>query len=267
MLAEALAAGNPRCGRRSGPINGQVQAQAMPAARHCPCDTLGDAPPQPCPARPVTALVAAIGVVALLALGTLGATFQCARRRRPVLTTIASLGFLVAVLAALAIALVGTSLLSWTRLTHEAPAATLDFHAQAPRAFDVDVAYPDGRRERFVLDGDEWQVDARILKWRPFATLIGFDTVYRLERIAGRYADIDTERSAAHTVWRLNAGDRLDVWSLARAANLPWVDARYGSAVYLPMADRAQFEVSVGPSGLVARPRNDAARAAVAGWH
>ena len=68
-------------------------------------------------------------------------------------------------------------------------------------------------------------------------------------------------------MWRLHAGDRLDLWSLARAANLPWIDARYGSAVYLPMADRARFEVSVGPAGLVARPGNDVARAAIAGWH
>jgi hypothetical protein len=215
----------------------------------------------------MTALVLAIGVAALLSLGLLGTTFHCARRRRPVLTTIASLGFLVAVLAALAIALAGASLLSWTRLSHEVPAATLGFRAEGPRAFDVDVRYADGRRDRFVLNGDEWQVDARILKWRPLATLLGFDTVYRLERIAGRYEDVDAERSAARTVYRLHADDRFDVWLLARAANLPWVDARYGSAVYLPMADRAEFEVSVGPGGLVARPRNDAARAAVAGWH
>jgi hypothetical protein len=215
----------------------------------------------------MTALVVAVGLAALVSLGALGATFRCARRGRPLLTTFASLVFLAAVLAALAIALAGMSLLSWTRLTHEAPAATLDFRAQGPRAFDVGVAYADGRRERFVLDGDEWQVDARILKWRPFATLIGFDTVYRLERIAGRYADIDAERTAAHTVWRLHPDDRVDLWSLLRAAQLPWVDARYGSAVFLPMADSARFEVSVGPAGLVARPRNDAARAAVAGWH
>jgi hypothetical protein len=32
------------------------------------------------------------------------------------------------------------------------------------------------------------------------------------------------------------------------------------------MADDAVFLVSVGPGGLVARPRNDAARAAVSGW-
>ena len=90
--------------------------------------------------------------------------------------------------------------------------------------------------------------------------------MFRLERIAGRYRDIDAERSAPHSVYRLHGDDSFDVWTVVRAAHLPWVDARYGSAVYLPMADGAAFVVSVGPGGLVARPRNDAARAAVNGW-
>jgi hypothetical protein len=41
----------------------------------------------------------------------------------------------------------------------------------------------------------------------------------------------------------------------------------YGSATYLPMADGADYEVTVSQSGLVARPLNDAARLAVGAWH
>jgi hypothetical protein len=212
------------------------------------------------------ALIVAIAIPALLALGALLGTFACARRRRHVAAAFAGLGFLVCVLLGVAVALVGTNLVTWSRLTHEEPAAELVFRATAPQKFEVDVAYADGRRDHFALAGDEWQVDARILKWQPFATVMGFDTVFRLERLAGRYRDIDAERSAPHSVYRLHAEDSFDVWTVVRAARLPWVDARYGSAVYLPMADDAVFLVSVGPGGLVARPRNDAARAAVSGW-
>ena len=127
----------------------------------------------------------------------------------------------------------------------------------------------DGQRQRVPLRGDEWQVDARVLKWRPLASMLGFDTLYRLERVSGRYTDIDAERTSTHTVQSLHGPDQFDVWTLVRAAHphLPWVDALYGSAVYLPMADGASFAVSVGPGGLVARPRNAAAENAVAGWH
>jgi hypothetical protein len=33
------------------------------------------------------------------------------------------------------------------------------------------------------------------------------------------------------------------------------------------MADGALYEIRVSPSGLLARPQNPAARAAVSGWH
>lgn len=217
----------------------------------------------------MTLLVAAIAVPTFFALLFTAIAVRCARRRRPLATAFSSLGCTVSILVGVAIALIGSNLLTWSRLTHESPAAQLTFTQNAARAFDVDVRFADGRDERFLLRGDEWQIDARVLKWRPLASLMGFDTLYRLERLSGRYAAIDTERAAPHSVYRLHAPDDFDVWSLVRAAreHLPWVDALYGSAVYLPMADMASFDVSVGAAGLIARPRNDAARRAISGWH
>ena len=40
---------------------------------------------------------------------------------------------------------------------------------------------------------------------------------------------------------------------------VPWLDALYGSATFLPMADGALYEIKVSQSGLVARPLNQAA--------
>ncbi len=218
---------------------------------------------------PTTFLTAAVAVCALCALLFLAQALRCAHARRVGATSVHGLVTLVFVLAALCVALVGGNLLTWTRLTHESPAARLTFARTGDRAYDAVVTFADGRAERFPMRGDEWQVDARVLKWRPMANVMGFDTLFRLERLRGRYADLDTERSATHTVHRLHADDQLDVWSLVRAAHahVPWVDALYGSAVYLPMADQASFDVSVGAGGLIARPRNDQARAAIGGWH
>src|SRR5260370_69241 len=62
---------------------------------------------------------------------------------------------------------------------------------------------------------------------------------------------------------------RIDPWDLAHRYRswLPWLDAIYGSATFLPMADGALYEIKVSQSGLIARPLNQAARAAVGGWH
>ena len=169
---------------------------------------------------------------------------------------------------AAAIGLLGANLLTYQRLTHEQPAVEARFTKAGEQRFDTLLTYPSGATQQLVLAGDEWQIDARVLKWRSLANLLGFDTAYRLERISGRYADLARERTAERTVYALNPPDRVDVWSLGRTWRryLPWVDARYGSAVYLPMQDGAQYEVFVSQSGLVARPLNEAARQAVGGW-
>ena len=99
-------------------------------------------------------------------------------------------------------------------------------------------------------------------------TVIGFDTVYRLERLSGRYADAEEELTALRTVYPLWHTPRLDLWQLARRYHdyLPFADALYGSAAYVPMADGAQYVVTVTASGLAVRPQNEAARRAVGDW-
>jgi hypothetical protein len=161
---------------------------------------------------------------------------------------------LVLFLAAIAIGLLGVNLLTYHRLTHARYAALL--------------TYPSGETQELALAGDEWQVDARVLKWTPFADILGFDTAYRLERISGRYSDIARERDQTRTVYALNPPDRVDVWTLLRAGRryVPWADALYGSAVYVPMSDGARYQVVVSQSGLVARPLNEPARQAVGAW-
>jgi hypothetical protein len=46
----------------------------------------------------------------------------------------------------------------------------------------------------------------------------------------------------------------------------PGIDAYYGSATYVPMADGARFEVSLSRDALIARPGNDKAVEAVGKW-
>ncbi len=135
--------------------------------------------------------------------------------------------------------------------------------------FNATLTYPNGERANFALRGDEWQVDARVLKWHAFANLLGFDAAYRLERISGRYTRLEDERTLPRTVYDLYTPGRIDPWELVHRYRswVPWVDALYGSATFLPMADGALYEIKVSQSGLVARPLNQAAREAVGSWH
>jgi len=168
-------------------------------------------------------------------------------------------------LVGLAIA-VALNLRTYGRLTHEEPVAELQFQARGPQRWHATLTtVSDLSKREFELAGDEWQLDARVLKWRGWATVLGLDARYRLERISGRYKDIAQEQSAPRTVYALGEEPAFDLWSLARdyPSWLPFVDAVYGSATYLPIADGASYEVALTQSGLIARAQNATARAAV----
>jgi hypothetical protein len=165
--------------------------------------------------------------------------------------------------------LVAASLHGYKRLTHEQLAAKVTLRQLAERQYALTLEAPGTPARHYEMRGDEWQIDARVLKWRPMATVAGFDTLYRLERLSGRYGDIVQERTAKRSVHPLFIADEpVDLWDLAKRyhAYVPMVDALYGSAAYVPMAEGAEYTVSVSASGLVVRPGNDAAKKAVGGW-
>jgi hypothetical protein len=212
---------------------------------------------------------ALIVVCALLGLLFLVASVRRLRRRRVMGGMAHGATALILFLLAAVAVLIGSNLKTYQRLSYEQPAGELQLSRTGERQFNAVLSYPGGERANFELRGDEWQVDARVLKWRAFANLIGFDTAYRLERIGGRYSNIEDERAQPRTVYALNTAGRVDPWELIHRYHswVPWMDALYGSATYLPMSDGALYEIKVSQSGLVARPLNQAAREAVSSWH
>ena len=214
-------------------------------------------------------LVMGIGALGtLLALPLLVAAFRRLFRLRLASGTIfLLLGGVVILLAAGAV-LVATNLYTYARLTHEQEAARVQIRQLGERRYTVSVVPTQQPARHFEVRGDEWQVDARVLKWRAMGNLLGFDTVYRLERLSGRYGDIALEKTAPRTVYSLAVDPGLDFWSLLKQHHqyVPFVDALYGSAAYVPMGEGAEYVVTVSSTGLVVRPGNDAARKAVGGW-
>ncbi len=176
-------------------------------------------------------------------------------------------GGVLALLGAVA-GLVAANLFTYQRLTHEQEAARITSRQLGPRQFAVSLQAKNAPPRHFDVRGDEWQLDARVLKWRAMGSLLGLDTLYRLERLSGRYGDVAAERAAQRTVYDLADDPGLDLWALTRRYQryVPLADALYGSAAFVPMAEGAEYVVSVSASGLVVRPANDAARQAVGGW-
>ena len=215
----------------------------------------------------IIAIVSAVALLGLVFLGFAVRAFLWERWGAAFLQTFLGVACFF---AASALGFVGFALTSYQRLAAEQAAAEVQIrkHADADKHYTAMVIYPSKDFQVYDLYGDEWQIDARVLQWHGLGRVLGFDAMYRLERISGRYSGIAEEKNAKRTVHALAPPERYDLWQLAKNAKewMPWVDALYGSAVFLPMADNTIYEVRVSPTGLVARPVNDEAKKAVGGW-
>ncbi|MDN5863841.1 MAG: cation/multidrug efflux pump [Gammaproteobacteria bacterium] len=215
-------------------------------------------------------LLLSVGVAAgiLLALALILNGGRHLRRRRLLRGGSQGLLGLVIGLAVAVVLLVGLNLLTYARFSAEQPVGTIAFEKLAPRRYAATLTQPDGRITHATLNGNQWELDARIIKWTDFGTMLGLQPLYRLERLSGRFENIDRARYGPHSIVPLAGEPGLSLWETAHKQSgwLPLVDATYGTATYLPMADKAVYRVSLSRTGLLARPANEAARKAVNGW-
>ena len=213
-------------------------------------------------------LIVASAVFALLTAFFLGRTVRSTRRGRVLRAGGSGIGFVVSAVLATAGVLLAMSYYSYERLTAEQTVSRIEFRRTGPSEYQARLMIEGEQDRLFTLRGDEWQMDARLVIWKPPATILGLDPIYRLERLSGRFTDIGRERSESRTVHELSPPQRIDVWQVARRfpALTPGIDAYYGSATFVPMADGARFEVSLSRDALIARPANAAARSALGNW-
>jgi hypothetical protein len=140
-------------------------------------------------------------------------------------------------------------------LTQEELAARISIKPYAPQRFSAKLRFPDGQEASYSLSGDEIYVDARILKWHPLVNMIGLSTAYELDRIGGRYRDLEQEKSAPRTLYSLGKEKPVDLFALRKRFPFleHFVDAQYGSAAYVP-AEPADLDLRVSTTGLLIRP-------------
>ena len=152
-------------------------------------------------------------VCALFALLFFAFAMHRWRRGRVLAGTGHLLAAIVLGFGAVCVALFGTTLMTYERLTHEQPAVEVTLKRSGDRHYQARLTYPSTLTQDFELLGDEWQVDARMLKWKGLAHWLGFDTVYRLERIGGRYTDVAMEKTAPRTVRATHPPSASPAWT------------------------------------------------------
>ena len=214
-------------------------------------------------------LLTASAVFTVITLYFVFSMFRHARRRRPVRATRSLAGGAVTACAGGASTMLAFSYFGYFQLVDEQLVGQIKFTESAPEHYVARLMLEGEERDQmFEILGDEWQMDARVITWEPPMTLLGLDPIFRLDRLSGRYSEVEEELSKHRSVHALSEPVTMDVWQFARKYPklMPGVDAHYGTATYLPMAHGATFEVTMTRTGLIARPVNDAARAAIGEW-
>lgn len=149
--------------------------------------------------------------------------------------------------------LIGTQ--GYQALTHEILAATITITPTNEQKFIARVVYTDGYAESYRLRGDEVMFEANILKWKPWSNILGLKTAYRLDRIRGRFKDIDQEQSYSPTVYPIFSADESDIaeWRTDFQHLSFLVDVEHGSASYVDATQSRVYQLLVTTNGLLLR--------------
>jgi hypothetical protein len=179
-------------------------------------------------------------------------------RLRPVRRLV---GLLILALAAVS-GLLGGSLYQFHRLTTDQPVASIRLEQQGERQYLITCQLEgEATPRQFRVQGDQWQIDARVVRWQLPALLAGVPPLYRMDRLSGRYEDPVAEQSQPRTVYPLGDTRTPDLGALKRSFPtwLPFVDVQFGSGAYMPMFDNARYRVFLDPRGaLFVRPEDAA---------
>ncbi|MEO0465555.1 MAG: hypothetical protein AAF216_03355 [Pseudomonadota bacterium] len=162
------------------------------------------------------------------------------------------------------IAFAGLNLQTYMRIAKETEVTRISFEStELPDTYLATLTFPGGEKQVHELTGDEWEIRARVIRFQPLANMLGYDSVYRLDRLTGGFEEADGETTVI--VRRLNANPGLDVHAMAKAegARFGMNTESYGSAVYNPMADGLTYDVKMTQGGLVLESADLATRSRV----
>lgn len=210
------------------------------------------------------------GIIVFVGLLVLYSALRMLVRKGWVLAWLRGMFGIILLGASIFLVMVAVDLWSYQQLVREKSIGTISFSSTGYKTYNANLLLTDDNQERaFELKGDQWQMDARIIRWKGLLNSFGAKPGYRLDRLSGRYYSLADERTAERTVYSLESTDYgFDFWQWVREHGqyMPWADAIYGSATFVPMVDGALYQITLTQSGLAAHPMNDIARAAVNRW-
>ncbi len=150
---------------------------------------------------------------------------------------------------------ISISIRGYNAFTREELAASVEIIPVDEQLFVAQIIFPDSSVKQYNLEGDEFYIDAHILKWKSLANIFGIHTLYELDRVAGRYSKIEDEANKNRTVYSIAEDKIIDIFDLRIKYPLLSfiVDAQYGSASFVAVDKHRKLNVMVSTTGLLIR--------------
>lgn len=161
------------------------------------------------------------------------------------------------------VVLIGASIYSFNVLTGETLIAEIEFDRTGEQRYMAYLRTGDFCAEvPYSILGDQWRVDAQFLKWHYWATLLGLESHYRLERLEGRYRDVAEQNSKPTLSHALAPPSAIDIGGLAEGlGGMNFLaDTSYGSSTYHDIDPNRTYLVYKSPTAIFTRsePRQSA---------
>lgn len=168
--------------------------------------------------------------------------------------------------------LIGLNIQTYNRLSYEHAVARVSLAQTGDRMFDATVTElneqgdPIGQPHVYPITGDQLQLDARVITWKPWANVLGLNSQYELQRVWGRNI-AGPDRNTANATELVIERPGIDAMAVARTlGGLSPIEVgqrEFGSAAFIPMINGAVYDFKITEDALVV-DGNDIGRGAIA---
>lgn len=124
-----------------------------------------------------------------------------------------------------------------------------------PKAFEVVLTPFVNKKQQtpqsFIVRGDDWSIGGDILEWQSYMNILGLQSMYRLTRLQGRYADAEDEMTQKITAYPLVEEEENEFWETLYniAVKMPFIKSAHKNFVAAHPFFGDYFEVYVTPTG------------------
>lgn len=169
------------------------------------------------------------------------------------------------------VALVGLNLQTYAQLSKERLAGQITLKKTGDFSYIATVDLADNGKLRgaptdFQVTGEDFRIEGPVLKWKPWANVLGMDALFRVDHIEGVYVNTNCENQydprRADFAEKGGAADQFksirglgESWKLINAVDVVNIQ---GSRV--PMADGAAYDLKATQGGFELEPANEVAK-------